>query len=71
MRDNKKLINVLIAFIILVVVAVFYWDRQQRRVFQQSQAGIQADLLEEWAPGSQQQIQGALAAQPAAFHSQV
>lgn len=71
MRDNKNLITILIVFIILAVVVVFYWNRQQRRIFQQSQAGIQAGLLEEWGPGAQQQIQRALAAQPAAFSSQV
>jgi S1-C subfamily serine protease len=60
MRDNKNLITILIMIIILVVVAVFYWDRQQKRTFAQSQAGIQADLLEDWGPGSQQQLQAAL-----------
>ena len=63
MRDNKNLITILIMIIILVVVAVFYWDRQQKRTFAQSQAGIQADLLEDWGPGSQQQIQAALQSQ--------
>ena len=63
MRDNKNLITILIVIIILVVVAVFYWDRQQKRTFAQSQAGIQADLLEDWGPGSQQQLQAALQSQ--------
>lgn len=63
MRDNKNLITILIVIIILVVVAVFYWDRQEKRTFAQSQAGIQADLLEDWGPGSQQQIQAALQSQ--------
>ncbi len=71
MRDNKNLITVLIVFIILVVVVVLYWNRQQRRIFQQSQAGMQTGLLEEWGPGAQQQIQTALAVQPAAFSSHV
>lgn len=63
MRDNKNLITILIMIIILVVVVVFYWDRQEKRTFAQSQAGIQADLLEDWGPGSQQQIQAALQSQ--------
>jgi S1-C subfamily serine protease len=60
MRDKKDLITILIMIIILVVVSVFYWDRQQKRIFAQSQAGIQADLLEDWGPGTQQQLQTAL-----------
>lgn len=71
LRNNTNLITVLIVFIILVVVVVLYWDRQQKRVFQQSQSMIQADLLEEWGPGSQLQIQRSLQARPAAFSKQV
>ena len=71
MRKNKNLITVLMVFIILVVVVVFFWDRQQRRVFQASQSRMQANLAEDWGPGSQQQIQSALGVKPAAFSQQV
>jgi S1-C subfamily serine protease len=68
---NKNLITILIALIVLVVVAVIYWDRQNQRIFQQSQAGIQSDRLEEWGPQAQQQINSALAALPVAFSRQI
>jgi len=68
---NRNLITALIALIVLVVVAVFYWDRQKQRVLQQAQAEIQGELLEEWGPQAQQQVQAALQAQPAAFSKQI
>ncbi|MFC1675459.1 S1C family serine protease [Planctomycetota bacterium] len=72
MRNNKNLLTVLIVFIILVVVVVvLFWDRQQRRVFDASQSRLQANLAEDWGPGSQQQIQSALGLKPAAFSTQV
>jgi len=70
--DSKRnLITVLIALIILVVIAVIYWDRQNQRNFQQAQAEIQTDIIEEWGPQAQQQVQAAIGAQPAAFSKQI
>jgi predicted Holliday junction resolvase-like endonuclease len=69
--NNRNLITVLITLIILVVVVVIYWDRQNKRDFQQAQAAMQTDLAEEWGPLSQQQIQSALRVTPAAFSKQV
>ena len=69
--NNKNLITVLITLIVLVVVAVIYWDRQNNRNFQRARSGIQADLLEEWGPQSQQQVNSALSAKPVAFSKQV
>ncbi|MHC4396157.1 MAG: trypsin-like peptidase domain-containing protein [Planctomycetota bacterium] len=68
---NRNLITILIALIVLVVVAVIYWDRQSRRIFRQSQLGIQSELLEEWGPQTQQQINSALGATPVAFSKQI
>ncbi|MHC4123814.1 MAG: trypsin-like peptidase domain-containing protein [Planctomycetota bacterium] len=69
--NNRNLITVLITLIILVVVAVIYWDRQNKRKFQQAQAEIQTDLLKEWGPQSPQQINSLLSVKPAAFSKQV
>jgi len=69
--DNRNLITVLIALIILIVVAVIYWDRQNQRNFQQEAAEIQTGLLEEWGPQAQQQINSALGVRPVAFSKQV
>jgi len=64
-NGNRNLITMLIALIILVVVAVIYWDRQSQRNFRQAQAEIQTDLMEEWGP------QAALGAKPIAFSRQI
>lgn len=60
MQDRRDILTVLIVFVILAVVAIFYWDRQQKRLYTQSQDRIKANLLEDWGPGAQQQIQAAL-----------
>ncbi|MHC4172286.1 MAG: trypsin-like peptidase domain-containing protein [Planctomycetota bacterium] len=70
-KDNRNLITALIALIILIVVAVFYWDRQKQRDFQQTQAEMQGNLLEEWGPQAQQKVQAALQGQPVAFSKAV
>ena len=70
-KDNKNLITVLVALIILIVVAVFYWDRQKQLYLRQAQAEMQTDLLEEWGPQAQQQVQAAFGAQTVAFSRQV
>ncbi|MHC4075611.1 MAG: S1C family serine protease, partial [Planctomycetota bacterium] len=69
--NNRNLITVLITLIVLVVVAVMYWDRQNERNFQQAQTEIQTGLLEEWGPQSQQQVNSALGVKPVAFSKQV
>jgi len=69
--NNRNLITILITLVVLVVVAVVYWDRQNRRNFQQAQAAIQTNLLEEWGPQSQQQVNSAFGVKPAAFSRQV
>ena len=66
---NNRLVAVLVALLALIVVAVFYWDRQQQRRIDLSQARMRANLLEDWGPGAGQQIQSplqnqAVAAQP-------
>jgi len=63
--NNRNLITVLITLIVLVIVAVIYWDRQKQRDFRQVQAEIQGGILEEWGP------QAILGAQPVAFSKQV
>ncbi|MFC1675470.1 trypsin-like peptidase domain-containing protein [Planctomycetota bacterium] len=60
---NNHLVAVLIALLALIVVAVFYWDRQQQRRVELSRSRIRANLLEDWGPGAQQQVQSALQAQ--------
>jgi len=69
--NNRNLITILITLVVLVIVAVIYWDRQNQRNFQQAQAAMQTGLLEEWGPGSQQQFKSALGTQPVAFSKQV
>ena len=69
--NNRNLITILIALVVLVVVAVVYWDRQSRRNFRQAQAVMQTNLLEEWGPQSQQQVNSALGVKLAAFSKQV
>jgi serine protease Do len=69
--NNRNLITVLITLIVLVVVAVIYWDRQNERNFQQTQAEIETNFLEEWGPQSQQQINSSINVKPAAFSKQV
>ena len=54
--NNRNLITILITLVVLVVVAVIYWERQNKRNFQRAQAEMQTDLLEEWGPQAQQQI---------------
>ncbi|MHC4638719.1 MAG: hypothetical protein ACYTBV_14655, partial [Planctomycetota bacterium] len=63
--NNRNLITVLITLVVLVIVAVIYWDRQKEREFGQVQAEIQSGVLEEWGP------QAILGAQPVAFSKQV
>jgi S1-C subfamily serine protease len=65
--DNNQLVAVLIVLLVLIVVAVFYWDRQQQRRVNLSQARIRANLLEDWGPGSQQQVQSAFQGQTVGF----
>jgi len=57
---NNHLVAVLIALLALIVVVVFYWDRQQQRRVELSRSRIRANLLEDWGPGSQQQVDLAL-----------
>ncbi|MCP4256425.1 MAG: PDZ domain-containing protein [Planctomycetes bacterium] len=62
-RDsNSNLITVLITLIVLVVVAVIYWDRQNQRNFQQSWEARQIDLMDEFGQRSQQQVNATLPA---------
>ena len=70
-KDNKNLITALIALIVLVIIAVFYWDRQKQQNIQRTQAEIQGGLLEQWGPQAQPQIQAALQGQPMAFSKQI
>lgn len=67
MQDNRNLVSGFIVLTILVIVAALYWDRQQERILDQAKAHAQTDLLDEWGPGAQQQVQTALQARPAAF----
>jgi S1-C subfamily serine protease len=69
--NNSNLITILITLIVLVIVAVIYWDRQNQRNFQQSLEARQVDLLDEFGLQSQQQVNSALSAKPAAFSKQV
>jgi S1-C subfamily serine protease len=69
--NNRNLITILITLIVLVVVAVIYWDRQNQRNLQQAQAAMQTNLLEEWGPQSQQQINSVLGVKAVAFSKQV
>ncbi len=63
--NNRNLITILITLVVLVVVAVIYWDRQNNRAFQ-------ASLMEEWEqPLSQQRVNSAFNATPIAFTKQV
>ena len=68
---NRNLIIILITLIVLVVVAVFYFERRQQRSFQQAQAEIQNELLEDRGLQAQQQFQGSLQGRPVAFTRQV
>jgi len=72
-ENNRNLLAALIALIVLVVVAVFYWDRQKQRDLrlQRTQAEVQGELLEELGPQAQQQIQAAFGAQTVAFSKQI
>ncbi|UCG59393.1 MAG: trypsin-like peptidase domain-containing protein [Phycisphaerales bacterium] len=69
--NNRNLVTVLITLIVLVTVAVIYWDRQKQRDLQQVQAEIQGGILEEWGPQAQREINSALGAKPIAFSKQV
>ncbi len=70
-ENNRNLLAALIALIVLVVVVVFYWDRQKQLGLRRTQAEIQGELLEEWGPQAQQQVQAAFGAQTVAFSKQV
>jgi len=60
---NNHLVIVLIALLALIVVVVFYLDRQQQRRVEISRTKMQAELLGDFGPGSQQQVQAALQGQ--------
>ena len=72
-ENNRNLLAALIALIVLVVVVVFYWDRQKQRNLhlRRTQAEIQGELLEEWGPQAQPQVQAAFGAQTVAFSKQI
>ena len=70
-KGNKNLLTALIALVVLIVVAVFYWDRQKLRDIQRAQVEIRGELLEEWGPQGQQQVQASLQGQPVAFSKAV
>ena len=72
-ENNRNLLAALIALIVLVVVVVFYWDRQKQHNLhlRRTQAEIQGELLEEWGPQAQQQVQAAFGAQTVAFSKQI
>ncbi|MBA7653185.1 hypothetical protein ES703_61028 [subsurface metagenome] len=70
-ENNRNLLTALIALIVLAVVVVFYWDRQKQLGLRRTQAEIQGELLEEWGPQAQQQVQAAFGAQTVAFSKQI
>ncbi len=70
-ENNRNLLAALIALIVLVVVVVFYWDRQKQLGLRRTQAEIQGELLEEWGPQAQPQVQAAFGAQTVAFSKQI
>ena len=63
--NNRNLITILITLVVLVVVAVIYWDRQNNRTFQ---ASVMEELEQ---PKSQQQFNSGFNATPIAFTKQV
>ena len=51
--SNKNMIIVAVSFVVLVVIFMFFRDRQQKRDFQLERLDAQKDVVEEWGPPGQ------------------
>jgi HAMP domain-containing protein len=55
--DNKNILTIAIAVVVLAIVLMFFWDRQQQRAIELRRIETKIDLLEEWGIRPQQQLQ--------------
>ena len=55
--DNNNILTIAIAVVVLAIVLMFFWDRQQQRAIELRRIETKIDLLEEWGIRPQQQIQ--------------
>ena len=55
--DNNNILTISIAVVVLAIVLMFFWDRQQQRAVELRRIETRIDLLEEWGIRPQQQLQ--------------
>jgi len=55
--DNNNILTVAIAVVVLAIVLMFFWDRQQQRAVELRRIETKIELLEEWGIQPQQQLQ--------------
>jgi HAMP domain-containing protein len=55
--DNNNILTIAIAVVVLAIVLMFFWDRQQQRAVELRRIETKIDLLEEWGIRPQQQLQ--------------
>ena len=52
---NSNILTVAIAAVVLAIVLMFFWDRQQQRAVELRRIETKLELLEEWGIAPQQQ----------------
>jgi hypothetical protein len=55
--DNNNMLTIAIAVVVLAIVLMFFWDRQQQRAVELRRIETRIDLLEEWGIRPLQQLQ--------------
>ena len=50
---NKNIIIIVVAIVALAVVAMYFWDRQQKRELQSERLETQTEVWQEWGPPRQ------------------
>jgi len=54
---NNNILTISIAVVVLAIILMFFWDRQQQRAVELRRIETRIDLLEEWGIRPQQQLQ--------------
>ena len=54
---NNNILTIAIAVVVLAIILMFFWDRQQQRAVELRRIETRIDLLEEWGIRPQQQLQ--------------
>ena len=54
---NNNILTIAIAVVVLAIILMFFWDRQQQRAIELRRIETRIDLLEEWGIRPQQQLQ--------------